>query len=99
VKTIHFEHLLGCEVRDPDGKRVGRILAVSTRRDGDDCVVHEYLLGTAALLTRLGISAQRLVGMKIDRKPLCVPWDLLDLRDPRKPKLKCSREELLGKTR
>jgi hypothetical protein len=98
VKTIHFEHLLGREVRDPEGKRVGRILAVSTRPDGEDCVVHEYLLGTAALLTRLGISAQRLVGMKIRRKPLCVRWDLLDLRDPKKPTLKCSREELKGKT-
>jgi len=97
VKTIHFEHLLGREVLDPDGKRVGRILAVSTRPEGDDCVVHEYMLGTAALLTRLGISAQRLVGMKIRRKPLCVPWKLLDVRDPRKPKLKCSRQELDGK--
>ena len=94
MKTIHFEHLLGREVRDPEGKRVGRILAVSTRRDGEDCVVHEYLLGTAALLTRLGISAQRLVGMKIRRKPLCVPWDLLDLSDPERPVLRCTREEL-----
>jgi hypothetical protein len=94
VKTIHFEHLLGRQVRDPEGKRVGRILAVSTRRDGEDCVVHEYLLGTAALLTRLGISARRLVGLRIRRKPLCVPWDLLDLRDPGQPRLKCSREEL-----
>jgi hypothetical protein len=94
VKTIHFEHLLGHQVRDPEGKRVGRILAVSTRRDGKDCVVHEYLLGTAALLTRLGISARRLVGLKIRRQPLCIPWDLLDLSDPGKPRLKCSREEL-----
>jgi hypothetical protein len=94
VKTIHFEHLLGREVRDPEGKRVGHILAVSTRRDGEDCVVHEYMLGTAALLARLGISARRLVGLKIRRKPLCVPWDLLDVRDPKKPKLKCSLAEL-----
>jgi hypothetical protein len=97
VKTIHFEHILGRHVLDPEGKRIGRILAVSTRHDGKDCVVHEYMLGTAALLTRLGISAQRLIGLKIRRKPLCVPWDQLDLRDPRKPRLKCSFEELKGK--
>jgi hypothetical protein len=94
VKTIHFEHVLGRHVLDPEGKRIGRILAVSTRHDGRDCVVHEYMLGTAALLTRLGISAQRLIGLKIRRQPLCVPWDQLDLRDPRKPRLKCSFEEL-----
>ena len=57
-------------------------------------MVREYMLGTAALLTRLGISARRLVGLRIRRKPLCVPWDQLDLRDPEKPKLLCSLEEL-----
>jgi sporulation protein YlmC with PRC-barrel domain len=97
MKTIHFEHLLGREVLDPDGKRIGRILEVSSKRDGKECGVHEYMLGTAALLTRLGISAQRLVGLKIRRKPLCIPWDQLDLRDPRKPRLKCSLAELKGR--
>ena len=97
MKTIHFEHLLGREVLDPEGKRIGRILEVSSKRDGEECGVHEYMLGTAALLTRLGISAQRLVGLKIRRKPLCVPWDQLDLRDPKKPRLKCSLAELKGK--
>lgn len=94
MKTINFEHLLGREVLDPEGRRVGRILAVSAKHQGKDCVVQEYMLGTAALLARLGISARRLVGLKIRRKPLCVPWDLLDVRDPKKPKLKCSRAEL-----
>ena len=99
MKTVHFEHLLGREVRDSAGKRAGRILAVSTERDGEDCVVHEYMLGTAALMVRLGLSAQRLVGIPIRRKPLCVPWDLLDLRDPKKPRLKCSVDELKKKSR
>ncbi|HEY0513907.1 MAG TPA: hypothetical protein VGH73_18500, partial [Thermoanaerobaculia bacterium] len=71
-----------------------RILAVGTDRDGEDCVVREYMLGTAALLTRLGISARRLVGVRIRRQPLCVPWDLLDLGDPAKPKLLCPLDEL-----
>jgi sporulation protein YlmC with PRC-barrel domain len=97
MKTIHFEHLLGRQVLDPEGKRIGRLLEVSAKQDGKGCEVHEYLLGTAALLTRLGISAQRLVGLKIRRQPLRVPWDQLDLRDPSKPRLKCSLKELEGK--
>lgn len=97
MKTIHFEHLLGRKVWDPEGKKVGRILAVSTRRDGKDCVVHEYRLGTAALMTRLGLTAGRLIGVPIRREPLCVPWDLLDLGDPKKPRLKCLLAELKGK--
>jgi sporulation protein YlmC with PRC-barrel domain len=96
VKTVHFELLLGRKVLDPDGKKVGRILAVRAEPKGEDCVVSEYLLGTAALLTRLGLSAQRLIGIPIHRKPLCVPWDLMDISDPAKPRLTCRVEEIEG---
>lgn len=97
MKTVHLELLLGRKVLDPDGKKVGRILAVRAEPEGEDCVVREYLLGTAALLTRLGLSAQRLVGVPIRREPLCVPWDLMDLKDPAKPRLKCPVKELKGR--
>ncbi|MFL6260970.1 MAG: hypothetical protein ACJ76Y_14785 [Thermoanaerobaculia bacterium] len=94
MKTVHFELLLGRKVHDPEGKKVGRILAVRAEPEGEDCVVREYLLGTAALLTRLGISAGRLLGLPVHREPLCVPWDLMDLRNPEKPRLTCRVEEL-----
>jgi hypothetical protein len=94
LKTIHLELLLGHMVRDPDGKKAGRILAVRAEPEGEDCVVIEYLLGTAAMMTRLGISAGRLFGFSIRRKPLCIPWDLLDLRDPKRPRLRCTLAEL-----
>jgi sporulation protein YlmC with PRC-barrel domain len=97
VKTVHLELLLGRKVLDSEGKKVGRILAVRAEPAGKDCVVREYLLGTAALLTRLGLSAQRLIGVPIHREPLCVPWDLMDLGNPEKPRLRCSRKELEGK--
>jgi hypothetical protein len=96
LKTVHVELLLGRKVHDPDGRKVGRILAVATEADGDDCVVTEYRLGTAALLTRLGLYTGHLIGIPIRRKPLCVPWDLMDLRDPRKPRLTCPVAELKG---
>jgi len=97
VRTVHFELLLGRKVLDSEGRKVGRILAVRAEPEGKDCVVREYLLGTAALLTRLGLSASRLVGLPIHRKPLCVPWDRMDLSDPAKPRLTCRMEELKGK--
>jgi hypothetical protein len=97
VKTLHFELLLGRKVRDPEGRRVGRILAVRAEPEGEDCIVREYLLGTAALFTRLGISAGRLFGLPVHREPLCVPWDLMDLGNPERPRLKCSLEELKGR--
>jgi hypothetical protein len=97
LKTVHLELLLGRVVRDPEGKKAGRIFAVRAEPDGEDCVVTEYLLGTAAMMSRLGISAKRLLGWPIRRKPLSIPWDLLDLRDPKKPRLLCSLAELKGK--
>jgi sporulation protein YlmC with PRC-barrel domain len=97
VKTakVHFELLLGREVHDSDGVRVGRILSVIAEREGDDCVIREYHLGAAALLSRLGITALRIVGLH-RREPLRVPWDQLDLDDPEKPRLRCRAEELKG---
>jgi sporulation protein YlmC with PRC-barrel domain len=90
---VHFELLLGREVHDSAGKRVGRILSVTAEREGGDCVIREYLLGPAALLRRLGITTLRLVGFK-HREPLRVPWDQLDLSDPKKPCLRCRVDEL-----
>jgi hypothetical protein len=97
LKTVHFELLLGRVVRDPDGKKAGRILEVRAEPEGEDCVVREYLLGAAALRTRLGLTAKRLFGWPVRGEPLCIPWDLLDLRDPKKPRLLCAVAELKGK--
>ncbi len=94
MKTVHFELLLGRKVHDSEGRRVGRILEVHAEPEGKDCVVREYLLGTAALLTRLGISAERLLGLPVHREPVRVPWDQMDLSDPERPRLRCSVEEL-----
>jgi len=97
LKTVHFELLLGRKVRDSEGKKAGRILAVSVAVEGDDCVVREYHLGTAALLTQLGLSAGRIAGLPIPAEPLRVPWEKMDLRDPGKPRLTCPLGELKGK--
>lgn len=97
MKTVHLELLLGRKVLDSEGKRVGRILAVTAEPEGEECVVSEYLLGTAALLTRLGLSAGRIAGIPIRREPLRVPWDRMDLRNPEKPRLSCSLAELKSK--
>jgi hypothetical protein len=99
LKTVHLELLLGRVVRDPEGKKAGRVFAVRAELEGEDCVVREYLLGAAALRARLGITAGRLFGWPVRREPLCIPWDLLDLRDPKKPRLKCPVDELKARAK
>lgn len=99
TKKVRLELLLGKLVRDPEGARVGRILSVSAERQGKECLVREYHLGAAALMARLGISALRLAGWTAWRKPMAVPWDLLDLSDPDRPLLRCSLAELKSQSR
>lgn len=94
MKTVHFELLLGRKVRDSEGRKAGRLLAVRVEVEGEDCVVREYHLGTAALLTRLGLSAGMIAGLPVRSEPLRVPWEKMDLRDPRHPRLTCPLAEL-----
>ncbi|HKH43659.1 MAG TPA: hypothetical protein VKM72_03255, partial [Thermoanaerobaculia bacterium] len=69
---VRLEQLLGKLVRDSDGVKAGRILSVRAEMEGEDCVVRDYDLGAAALMSRLGIPM-------FQRAPLRVPWEQLDL--------------------
>lgn len=90
---VHVELLLGCRVLDVNDRVVGRIRSIHARRRGRDCVVEEYRIGPAAFLEGLGISTARMFGFQWG-KPLCIPWQKLDLTDPEKPRLRCAKEEL-----
>ena len=93
MKHVHVEILFGKRVRDTNDKIAGRIESIRATWKGNACVVDEYHLGTAAFLSRLGISAARLVGWQLAR-PIRVPWQQLDLTDPERPCLRCTVEEL-----
>lgn len=91
---IHVELLLGRRVRDSNGAIAGRIESILARREGKECVVEEFDLGAAALLSVLGISVVRLIGWPRSVEPLRVPWQQMDLSDPEHPRLRCPREEI-----
>jgi hypothetical protein len=97
-KQIRIERLLGRRVRDSAGRSAGRIEDFRALFRNGDCVVEEYLLGTSGLFQRLSIagfamSLLRFLGARTQW--LCrVPWDMMDLSNPQKPRLRCRREEL-----
>ena len=93
---VHLEDVVGAKVVDRDGKSAGRITAVRAHRDGKACVIDEWHLGAAGLLERLGIG---LFGLPMRSEPLRVPWQELDLSDPKRPRLRCSIEELPARMR
>ena len=102
-RRVRLERLLGRKVIDVNGKNAGKIEEVRAHvRDGV-CVVESFELGRQGLLERLSISdlslamvrvlgARRGTGAKGHR----VPWQQMDVSDPKHPRLRCAKEELLG---
>lgn len=96
---VHLELLLGKSVVDQAGKPVGRIEEVRAEQQGDEWVIHEYLIGTAALLERLsawtiGLGILHLLGARKIHGGYKIPWENLDLSDPEHPRLRCTLQEL-----
>lgn len=97
-REVHIELLLGRRVLDSTGKSVGRIEEVIAERQGDEWVVREYLVGSAALLHRLSALdiGRALLGVfrAKENAGYRVPWDKLNLTDLEKPCLHCPSHEL-----
>ncbi|HMA03758.1 MAG: hypothetical protein ACM34L_04450 [Gemmatimonas sp.] len=100
TRSINVELLLDREVRDPSGRRAGRIEEIRARRDGEEIVVESYHLGPEALLERLAapvlrLSPFRALGLHRRAHGRRARWDQMDLSDPDKPVLRCSVDELM----
>jgi hypothetical protein len=87
---LNIEHLVGRAVRDPEGKKVGRIEELIAEIRGTDWLVVEVHLGGGALLERLvDISTLVPVIGKLanrSRKRYRLEWGQLDLTDPNHPR-------------
>jgi hypothetical protein len=99
MRSINLELLLQREVKDPSGRRAGRIEEIRARRDGEEIVVESYHLGPQALLERLAAPVMRLrlfraLGVHTHAHGRRAQWDQMDLSDPDKPVLRCPVDEL-----
>lgn len=91
---VEVQQIVGSRVRDTAGKVAGRLESIRAEKIGPACVVHEFHLGTAAFLSRVGINTVRLFGFVPKPELLRVPWPQMDLSDPNQPCLRCSLDEL-----
>ena len=99
TREIQLELLLGKPVQDSTGKTIGLIQEVYAEQQGDEWVILEYLLGPAAILERLsawriGQAILPLLSARRTPSGYRIPWDKIDLTDPKKPRLLCSLDEL-----
>src|SRR5215216_6336689 len=98
-QMVHVQLLLGARVFALNGQPIGRLEDIRTKKDKGFFFVSEFLVGSYAMLERLAswkmgrvlldlFGAKRSEGYR-------VPWDKLDLSDPRRPRLRCEVDELL----
>jgi sporulation protein YlmC with PRC-barrel domain len=88
LRTVHIEYIVGRKVRDAEGKIAGRLEEVHADWRGDDCVVTHYVLAPR------GTYVLRQLGFARERDNVVVPWDKLDLSDPKHPRLRCRTADL-----
>jgi hypothetical protein len=92
VHELRLDRLLGRRVFARNAQSVGRIEEVRVERRGSGWIVTEVVIGAGGLLERLGVGVRLLFGPRTRGR--VARWDQLDMTDPERPRLTCSREEL-----
>ena len=99
-REIALHQLLGRTVRDPDGRKVGRVEELRARIDlhetGNDYVVTEFHVGSFGAIESLAGAhfARLLLGRFASYERYRIPWNRIDLSDPRNPRALDTVEEL-----
>jgi sporulation protein YlmC with PRC-barrel domain len=99
MTEIHVELLLGTKVRDVDGEDIGRIEELRVERDDKALLVDAYLIGTSALIERLSAwtlvrPIQRFLNTRKLYSLYRVPWQDMDLSDPKHPRVRIAKRDL-----
>ena len=96
---IKVELLVGTKVHDVDGTKVGRIEEIRVEQKGQDLVVEAYLIGASAFIERLSARTlvrpiRRLLRTRHVYSVYEVPWQDLDLTDPKRPVVRIAKRDL-----
>jgi sporulation protein YlmC with PRC-barrel domain len=96
---IKVELLVGTKVRDLDGRKVGRIEEIRVERQEEALLVESYLIGASALIERLSARTlvrpiRRLLRARHIYSVYKVPWQDMDLTDPKRPVVRIAKRDL-----
>jgi hypothetical protein len=96
MSQVPLELLRNREVVDREGRRVGRIEELLAEEVDGECRILEYHLGRYGLLESIGALGGALARLihRSAHEGYAVRWDRMDLTDPARPRLTCTREEL-----
>jgi sporulation protein YlmC with PRC-barrel domain len=96
---INVERLIGTKVYDSDGKKVGRIEEIRVDRQDNGLLVEAFLVGTSGLIDRLSAwNLIRPIHRSLKTRHIYsayeIPWQDLDLSNPKRPTLRTTKAEL-----
>jgi sporulation protein YlmC with PRC-barrel domain len=96
---IKVQLLVGIKVRDVDGKNVGRIEEIRVERQEKALLVEAYLIGVSGLIDRLSARTlvrpiRRLLRSRHIYSVYEVPWQEMDVTDPKRPVLKIAQRDM-----
>jgi sporulation protein YlmC with PRC-barrel domain len=96
---IKVQLLVGTKVHDVDGKKVGRIEEIRVERQETALLVESYLIGVSALIDRLSARTlvrpiRRFLRARRIYSVYEIPWQEMDLTDPKRPVLKIAQREM-----
>jgi sporulation protein YlmC with PRC-barrel domain len=99
MQRIQLIEILGRRVIDSDGETIGHLGEIEAEQGSESCLIQAYLVEHRLLLDRLGTwtltsSTQKARSRRSKSKPFRVPWDQMDLSDPRHPKTLVPKSEL-----
>jgi sporulation protein YlmC with PRC-barrel domain len=92
----HVERLLGKRVHDVNGASIGRLEEMILEIVDGEPVVTEFHVGPGAVFERVAAFVRDVPFFGWLRRPTIhvVPWTLMDLSDPTRPRVRVARHEL-----
>jgi hypothetical protein len=95
---VHLERFVGQQVRDVQGRKIGHLHEVRARREGDELIIVDYLVGRAGMLERFSLAGMghALLGLLglARSSGYVVAWHCMDFSEPGKPRCTCAASEL-----
>jgi sporulation protein YlmC with PRC-barrel domain len=96
---VQVELLIGTKVYDVNGEKVGRIEEILVERQDNGLLVESFLVGASALISRLSAwTLVRPIKGSLKTRHIYsaydIPWQDLDLTDPKRPKLRTAKKDL-----
>jgi sporulation protein YlmC with PRC-barrel domain len=99
MMQVKVELLIGTKVHDVNGEKVGRIEEIRVDRQENALLVEAFLIGASGLIDRLSAwNLVRPIHRSLKARHIYsayeIPWQDMDLSDPKRPKLRVAKGDL-----